>query len=616
MQVIVTSRVIGYKAQQLRDAEFRHFILQDLEAEQIQDFIYRWHELTFNDEADKLRKRERLQRGIETSKSIAELAVNPLLLTMMAILNRNQELPRDRAELYNKISQMLLHKWDVNRALIEDKRLDPKTIDYKDKQAMLRQVAYYMQTSEKGLAGNLISASDLEKILTDYLKTIEFDKPRKSARLMINQLRTRNFMLCSADDDDYAFLHRTFLEYFCAWEFVWQFEKTRSLTIEGLKTEVFGKHWDDLVEWFEVLSLIVTMIEPKFAGEIIDYLIAQGGAGDEFLNISLAIDFLLEIKNRSAITSVENRLIEYIKDLINFKYGDMDMLDDIHTRSISWIITYWKTHPETLPWLKTLIHYDNAKLDSLLINEYYEDAMQFDKIKTIQITAVQKLAQGWKDDPDTLPILKNLITSNSNDFVKDTAVQELARGWKDDPDTLPMLKTLLSSSNNSVQVTALEELARGWKDDPDTLPMLKALALSNDENINKIAVIRELARGWKDDPDILSILKTCLESENDSFMKDMLRETLMEELIQGWQPNPDIYDFIYDCANDNSFDELFIFIEFFKTNPRQVALLAIIKQYPQHPQTLSLLRDKAENDADEKVREFAQNKLKELGEAK
>jgi predicted NACHT family NTPase len=29
VQVIVTSRVIGYKAQRLRDAEFRHFILQD-----------------------------------------------------------------------------------------------------------------------------------------------------------------------------------------------------------------------------------------------------------------------------------------------------------------------------------------------------------------------------------------------------------------------------------------------------------------------------------------------------------------------------------------------------------------------------------------------------------
>lgn len=109
-RVIVTSRVIGYKPQRLRDAEFHHFILQDLEKEQIRDFVNRWHELTFKDEADKARKKERLQTAINTSASIRELAGNPLLLTMMAILNRNQELPRDRPELYNQASRVLLHQ--------------------------------------------------------------------------------------------------------------------------------------------------------------------------------------------------------------------------------------------------------------------------------------------------------------------------------------------------------------------------------------------------------------------------------------------------------------------------------------------------------------------------
>ncbi|MEQ8957680.1 MAG: NACHT domain-containing protein [Coleofasciculus sp. C2-GNP5-27] len=41
VQVIVTSRVIGYKPQRLRDAEFHHFLLQELDEKQIQDFIYR-----------------------------------------------------------------------------------------------------------------------------------------------------------------------------------------------------------------------------------------------------------------------------------------------------------------------------------------------------------------------------------------------------------------------------------------------------------------------------------------------------------------------------------------------------------------------------------------------
>ena len=245
VRVIVTSRIIGYKPQRLKDAQFRHFMLQDLESEQIQDFIYRWHELTFTDEADKVRKRERLQQAINTSKAIGELAGNPLLLTMMAILNRNQELPRDRPELYNQASRVLLHQWDVEQKLLENPRIDSVAIDYKDKQAMLRQVAYHMQAAEKGLAGNLIRGDDLEKILTGYLKSIEVSEARTVARLLIAQLRSRNFILCFLGADSYGFVHRTFLEYFCACEFVEWFGKRGlegGLTLEELKTEVFGKH--------------------------------------------------------------------------------------------------------------------------------------------------------------------------------------------------------------------------------------------------------------------------------------------------------------------------------------------------------------------------------------
>ncbi len=304
VQVIVTSRIIGYKPQRLRDAEFQHFMLQDLESEQIQDFIHRWHELTFNDEADKIRKKERLQKAIENSSAIQELAGNPLLLTMMAILNRNQELPRDRAELYNQASRVLLHQWDVERTLVEDKRLDPTSIDCKDKQAMLRQVAYFMQTSHKSLAGNLIKESDLERILKKYLKTIEVDKARVAAKLMIDQLRTRNFMLCYLGADYYAFVHRTFLEYFCAWEFVWQFKETQTLSIEKIKTEVFGKHWMD-ESWHEVLRLITGMIDAKFVGQIIQYLMNIDGEEEKFKNLFLAAECLTEVRNRKLISEID-----------------------------------------------------------------------------------------------------------------------------------------------------------------------------------------------------------------------------------------------------------------------------------------------------------------------
>jgi predicted NACHT family NTPase len=277
VSVIVTSRVIGYNAQPLRDAGFYHYMLQDLNREQIEDFIQRWHDLTYSNAADKQHKRKRLKTAIQNSKAIQELAENPLLLTLMAILNRGEELPRDRARLYEKASEVLLYQWDVEAKLLEDPRLKKYAveIDFRDKQAMLRRVAYAMQASEKGLAGNFILREDLQSCLTNYLKeNKEAQSVPSIAMVMIAQLRERNFALCSLGDEAYGFIHRTFLEYFCASEMVHQFEKQRILSFEQLRDHVFGQHWQDET-WHEVLRLICGMVDASIAGQLIEFLIAQ-----------------------------------------------------------------------------------------------------------------------------------------------------------------------------------------------------------------------------------------------------------------------------------------------------------------------------------------------------
>ncbi|MEK6287255.1 MAG: HEAT repeat domain-containing protein, partial [Acidobacteriota bacterium] len=53
----------------------------------------------------------------------------------------------------------------------------------------------------------------------------------------------------------------------------------------------------------------------------------------------------------------------------------------------------------------------------------------------VRQAAVQELTRGWKDDPDTLPLLKDRATNDADNDVRQAAVQELARGWKGDPDT-------------------------------------------------------------------------------------------------------------------------------------------------------------------------------------
>ncbi|MEO0841116.1 MAG: HEAT repeat domain-containing protein [Cyanobacteria bacterium J06643_5] len=554
VQVIVTSRVIGYKPQRLRDAEFKHFILEDLETEQIQDFIYRWHELTFSDEADKSRKKERLQKGIDNSKAIAELAGNPLLLTMMAILNRNQELPRDRAELYNQASRVLLHQWDVERTLIEDKRLDPKTIDYKDKQSMLRQVAYFMQTSEKGLAGNLIKECDLERILKNYLKTIEVDKAREAAKLMINQLRTRNFMLCYLGADYYAFVHRTFLEYFCAWEFVWQFKETQTLSIEQLKIEVFGKHWMD-ESWHEVLKLIAGMIEAKFVGEIIEFLMEIDGEEERFKNLFLAAECLGEVRNRKVILASDEKLFSLLKNLSEYQ-KDIKYLakhqwyvgKKIGTKAISIILNVWKDDEKTIEWLKTIVNHTRYWAVSRLVS--------------------QELVKRHVDIDD-FQMLINLAQFSNNLNTRVGAIIELAERYKHEPKTLEVLKQCIQNDSSwRIRREAIYAMYRGWNQQVEMLLFLKNIALYDDARSVRRTAIDVISRWWKKEPEIIEFL--CDRAKNDPC-----------KIHEYW------------------------------LNPRYAALEAILEHYPNHPKTLPLLRDRAKNDPDEELREVAQKKLQE-----
>ena len=67
---------------------------------------------------------------------------------------------------------------------------------------------------------------------------------------------------------------------------------------------------------------------------------------------------------------------------------------------------------------------------------------------------------------------------------------------------------------------------------------------------------------------------------------------------------------MFELFCDRAINDPFKRQEYWKGNPRQLALEAIVKQRPDHPQTLELLRDRAENDPDERVRNFARRKLK------
>jgi hypothetical protein len=161
-----------------------------------------------------------------------------------------------------------------------------------------------------------ISHSHLETLLSDYLKSIEVNAARGAARLLLRQLQERNFMLYPLPPDRYSFVHRSFLEYFCAWEIVWQFKETQQLDFAKLR-ELFMRHWPD-PSWHEILRLICGLLEAQFVGQLIEVLQVQEGESVQFAHLFLAARCLGEVRNRAKLDQ-NLTLLTQIQALVHYQ---------------------------------------------------------------------------------------------------------------------------------------------------------------------------------------------------------------------------------------------------------------------------------------------------------
>ena len=410
---------------------------------------------------------------------------------MMALLNRTQDLPRDRAELYEQCARLLLHQWKID--LSSDSELAKATLDYKDKRNLLLGVARVMHESDGGLKGNLIEEVLLESTLAQGLEDVPGLRVERAARALIGQLRGRNFMLCWLGGGSYAFVHRTFLEYFCALEIQLRFEQEQTLSLEQLKSEVYGRHWRD-ENWHEVLCLLAGMIAPRFVAEILVYLLKRPDPEHRCANVFLAARCVREVRKHTELGSSARHVGDRIRGLVEFYSPYKRIARDIRMRAVASYAEMSPYHPDTLRWLKSLAE-PNVDLN-------------------VRQAAVKAVALGWPEDRETFPWLKSVAQSNGHFSVCRVAVEAIARGWPDRPETLSWLKSRVHSDENfGVRLAAVQALAHGWPDEPDTLSSLKSSAQFDKNPDVRVAAAVALARGWPKDPEIQSILKYQAQSD-------------------------------------------------------------------------------------------------------
>ncbi|GAA3301683.1 HEAT repeat domain-containing protein [Dactylosporangium vinaceum] len=329
VRVLVTSRLAGYPRGALARGGFEHFTLDDLDDGQIDAFLRAWHGPVSGPVGDPAaptaeQRRAQLREAIAGSAALRELAGNPLLLTILSVTARTQELPRERWTLYDHAANVLIRHWDVGRRLREH-HTGAEVLDEYNTKALLQRVALFMQSGPVGLGGNYIARAELLTLVEDFLVE-QYEHPRGQASAMagtiIDQLRERTFILSRYGPSAYGFEHRAFLEFFCAQAIVERFERGDEPYRYPKLQQLFRDRWAD-PSWREVLRLIVGRLPASQAGNLIQMLAVElnrpwpaGAFRQPPWNLVLAAQCVAEVPHPRLIASAARAVLREVILLI------------------------------------------------------------------------------------------------------------------------------------------------------------------------------------------------------------------------------------------------------------------------------------------------------------
>lgn len=213
VRLVVTSRPAVISERWLSDEGFSDVNLMPMNADDIRQFIGRWHEAAQHssilpcDHSELPAAEQRLHNQLSTRPYLRTLASTPLLCAMLCALNldHSTELPHSRMELYRRALTMLLDVRDAKRKI-------PGILDLSQKQALLGDLAWRLTE------GGLVEMTEHEAQHYIELKLLSMPNVDEQADEILQHLLVRTGVLRRPEPGTVDFVHRTFLEYLAASE--------------------------------------------------------------------------------------------------------------------------------------------------------------------------------------------------------------------------------------------------------------------------------------------------------------------------------------------------------------------------------------------------------------
>lgn len=584
-RVIVTSRPTGYPARPvLEDSGFTRYLLQDLDLDQVTAFTTAWYAASLpEDPTEAARLRDRVLEAITSSAAIAELAGNPMLLTILTIIGRRQELPRERREVYEHAVRVLAEHWDTTGKHLHDENLTRLVpyLSHDDKLELLGRIARRMQEGGDGLAGNRLARKQLEGEFVGYLGErlqLPVERAIPAADAMIRQLQERNFILASYGAGLYGFVHRAFLEYLCARDLHRRFADREMSEAELLA--VFQDRWQDPA-WEEVLVLLAGMLHERFTAQAIDWLLTADpvwflhGKG-WFLHdvgvprhVLLAIRCLGEVRKPGA---VRTQSLAVARALIGVL--------DIHRSSLpgSALPVLARLGPD---WVGTRLYQAWYRTQGAL--HAVMPGGPGPIVADIHLALLGLAGQRHEDAAVRARRRRRMtrrLTSRSNPGAGLLhEIQNAAADWRDHPETRTWLLGCVATRDAHGRAEALRALAEDWGS-PDTVRLLRRLAESDPAPETRAAAIEALMTV----PDGLKGCRAWLRARATLDEDEKVRKAAVTAIAAA-SPEPDLVDWLHERAIADEHGSV-----------RAAALAGLAGRSGEDPRVDSWLRDRAVHD--------------------
>jgi hypothetical protein len=312
VRIMVTSRIVGYDQAPLDPDTFTVYAIEPFTDKDVDAYSRAWFTLE-KWTSEPGNPHERHKAFMQTSRAVADLRTNPLLLALLCNLYKAtgyQDLPRSRPAVLEKCALMLFDRWDRHRSI--------GTVDFeRDFQPVVAWLAFAMFSDQAFARG--APEAKLIRLAVEFLFPARMESEDHAivfARSLLDHCRGRAWVLTdvgttAAGEPIYQFTHRTFMEYYAALH-IFRRNRTPEGVYKALRDQIASAEWG-------LVPILAVQIMSRWLDNAADDFLAELLRSQHHADTQVAnsLIFGLEVLRTvvvgpAAVRSVVERCVEFM----------------------------------------------------------------------------------------------------------------------------------------------------------------------------------------------------------------------------------------------------------------------------------------------------------------